>query len=592
MQKFLIFSLGLCLLALTACSERPPKNPVLRIETGEHTAEIMNIAILPEQHLLATGSADKTVRLWDMTNAHLLRTLRLPIEKGDEGKVYAVAISPDGQTVAVGGYTGTWDKASCCIYLFDRKNGELTGRITGLENVIKDLAFSPDGRLLAAGLGGGQGLRLYRKDGKKWPLYKEDRNYNGDLCRLSFAPRTAKQQEDRLLTSSFDGHLRLYVFKGKELSLEALVRTAGGKRPYGVAFSPDGKRIAAGYDDTPSVTVHQGTNLTQLYAADTQGINKGNLASVTWSSDGNRLYGAGRYLHKTIIICRWDKEGRGKRQELPSGVYQTISNMRSVAGGGVVYGSADTSWGMMDSQGHYEVEKRSIIDVREMGENFRLAADGRSVGFAYKYGGKEPANFSVDTLGFGTQVPLLAPKTKGLAIKHWKNNYHPTLDGLGLEIMQHEPSRSLAIAAKGKSFLLGTDWNLYSFTEDGLLRWRQEMLSVAWSVNISTDNRLAVAALGDGTIRWYRYSDGQLLLSFFPSRDQTHWIAWTPSGYYAASPGGEKLMGWHNNRGVDHAAEFFPASQFRKQFYRPDVVKNILITLDEQKALKKANTQR
>jgi hypothetical protein len=105
------------------------------------------------------------------------------------------------------------------------------------------------------------------------------------------------------------------------------------------------------------------------------------------------------------------------------------------------------------------------------------------------------------------------------------------------------------------------------------------------AVNISRDSRLAVAAFSDGTIRWYRYEDGKELLALFVHRDGKRWVLWTPQGYYDASPGGEDLIGWHVNRGLDAAADFFPASRFRERFYRPAAVSGVLRTLDIAKAL-------
>jgi len=56
-----------------------------------------------------------------------------------------------------------------------------------------------------------------------------------------------------------------------------------------------------------------------------------------------------------------------------------------------------------------------------------------------------------------------------------------------------------------------------------------------------------------------------------------------------ASPGGEDLIGWHLNRGWNQAADFFPASRFRDRFNRPDIVRLMLTTLDEDEAIKQAN---
>jgi hypothetical protein len=110
-------------------------------------------------------------------------------------------------------------------------------------------------------------------------------------------------------------------------------------------------------------------------------------------------------------------------------------------------------------------------------------------------------------------------------------------------------------------------------------------------VNLSGDGSLAVAALADGTIRWYRMTDGKELLAFFPHADKKRWILWSPSGYYDCSPGAEELIGWHVNRGKDAAADFFPASRFRNVYYRPDIVGRMLETLDENEAIRLANAE-
>jgi hypothetical protein len=66
-------------------------------------------------------------------------------------------------------------------------------------------------------------------------------------------------------------------------------------------------------------------------------------------------------------------------------------------------------------------------------------------------------------------------------------------------------------------------------------------------------------------------------------------VLWTPRGHYAASPGGEDLIGWQVNRGWDEAPEFYSASRFRDRFHRPDVVDLVLEELDVDKAAAKAD---
>jgi len=108
---------------------------------------------------------------------------------------------------------------------------------------------------------------------------------------------------------------------------------------------------------------------------------------------------------------------------------------------------------------------------------------------------------------------------------------------------------------------------------------------------MNTNGKVVVAALGDGTLRWYRVSDGKEILALFPHKDRKRWVLWTPSGNYDASPGGEDLIGWHVNNGREKEASFFAASRFRSTFYRPDVIDRVVATLDEGEAVRLANAE-
>jgi len=97
--------------------------------------------------------------------------------------------------------------------------------------------------------------------------------------------------------------------------------------------------------------------------------------------------------------------------------------------------------------------------------------------------------------------------------------------------------------------------------------------TTAWLVNASADGRFVVAALGDGTIRWYRTADGSEALALFVHADAQRWVVWTPEGFYAASsPEAESLMGYVLNQGRDKEAEFVSSGQLRQQFYRPALI--------------------
>ncbi len=588
--------LGLAAAALVAVGyfvlrNPPPRLPpgaVLRIETGMHIAMINRIGVDAGERFLVTGSDDKTVRVWDPDDGGLLGILRPPIGEGDEGKIYAVALSPDGETVAAGGWTtGTSEPES--LYLFDRASGRLVRRIGDLPEVVFHLAFSPNGRRLAAALGGANGIRLFRvRDGQE---LAQDADYGHDSDWVDFDP------QGRLASTCFDGFLRLY---DSELSLLAKVEAPGGERPFGIRFSPDGQRLAVGYDDTTRVDVLSGSDLSLLYSPDTGDVSNGDFSKVAWSVDGQFLYAAGMYDDGTgnNPIRRWSDAGKGPYRDLP-GAPQTIMDLASLQDGSLVFGAGDPAWGIVTADGKHRVFLGpQIANFSDNREGFLLDATGRVVRFGYQSGGESPATFSLTGRVLTPDPPdderLRSPRTEapGLSVESWRNSYQPTLDGEPLELAELEFSRSLAIAPDGQSFLLGAEWNLRSFDLDGEERWKRAAPGAAWAVNLSGDGRLAVAAFADGTIRWYDYADGEELLAFFPHADRRRWVLWTPSGYYDASPDGEELIGWHVNRGPDREAVFYPAEIFRERFYRPDVVDRILETLDEATAVELADAER
>lgn len=553
-----------------------------------HTAKIGRIGFDKAGRFVVTASHDKTARVWDARDGRLLQILRPPIGDGNEGKLYAVALSPDGALVACGGWTGfEWDK-SHSIYLFDRASGALRRRIAGLPNIINDLEFAPDGARLAATLGG-NGVRVFRvADGA---LDWEDRDYGEQSNGASW------DGAGRLATTCLDGLIRLYDARGQLLRK---ARAPSGERPFGIAFSPDGARLAVGYDDSTRVDVLDGRDLSLLFSPATADVTNGNFYGVAWSADGSALFAGGRYVKGgSNPIRRWADGGRGAARDLPA-AQNTIFDLQPLPGGALAWGAGDPAWGVLDGSGaRRNGQTPPIADLRTLLDNFRLAGDGTLLAFAYEQYGKSPARFDVATRllesgdKLASQAALQAPLTEvpGLAVIDWQDTYQPKLNGRALTLKQYERSRSLALAPDGSGFLLGTEWSLRWFGRDGVAKWQVPAPSAAWAVNVARRGDVCAAAYGDGTIRWYRVRDGVELLAFFPHADRKRWVLWTPTGYYDASPGGEELIGWHLNNGRDREADFFPASRFRDKFYRPDVVAKVLSTLDEAKALQQADAE-
>ena len=178
----------------------PTPQPLPRLETGMHTAPINRIATDAKGRWAVTASRDKTARVWDIASGRQLAVLRPPQDFGNEGELYAVALSPDGGVAAVSGWTGwDWDH-HVSVYLFDRATGSLRQRIGDLPDAILHLAFSPDGQFLVACLASGFGVRVFDVQSSNKEEKGSDPNYKGNCESAHFSPNNRQ-----LVTTALDG---------------------------------------------------------------------------------------------------------------------------------------------------------------------------------------------------------------------------------------------------------------------------------------------------------------------------------------------------------------------------------------------------
>jgi WD40 repeat protein len=106
-----------------------------------HSDWVWAVAFSPDSKQIASGSGDKTIKLWDATTGDLQKTLA-----GHSGSVRAVAFLPDGKRIA----SGSGDET---IKLWDATTGDLQKTLAGHSDSVWAVAFSPDGKRIASGSG-------------------------------------------------------------------------------------------------------------------------------------------------------------------------------------------------------------------------------------------------------------------------------------------------------------------------------------------------------------------------------------------------------------------------------------------------------
>lgn len=567
-------------------SETTASEPILKIETGFHSA-IVNKISLTRNGQLVSVSDDKTARLWTAIDEPS-KVLRVPIGPQNEGALYAVAASPNKDIAVVGGYTGiSWD-STATVYTIDLNTGEIVGSLPGIPGAIHALNYSKDGNYLA--IGTKKGLLLVV-----------------DLVAKSFATQnndcsdtvTAIEYlaDNRFITACLDGSVRMYDEKFQLIAKHTL---ANKHRPWRIAPSPNQTQVAIGTLDASEIEVLSLKDLTPTNTLSPNQKKTGAFASVDWS--GDTLFGAGTYRDPfgDIFIHTWNLK-TGKQSDIAV-AKDSITDLQLVANKELAYATAEGLIGkvLLDSQ-EIMAQRRLIPDYRGayLGK-FALSKDGSVLEIGKARGGKQPIKFSFleRTLAENPEPDkgLFSPIIPTAAI-NWRNSMQPTLNGKPIPLRDNEYSRSIASSDDGTLVVIGADYSLGLF-KNGESLWSITQQSPALAVNLTRDGRYVVAALGDGTVHWLNVSDASEAMTLFITADN-RWVAWTPDGYFDHSteiaPQAQEnvarrglrpvvqshtmassFVGYHINKGHTTTPTFVSSDQIQRNFYRPDLVSQTL----------------
>lgn len=275
------FSLLLLLSSVAPLSGQEAESP-LRILKG-HSGSVMSVAFSPDGEMLASGSRDDAIKLWDVLTRKLLRTLT-----GHGADVYSIAFSPDGKVLA----SGSADKS---VRLWEVQTGVLRGTLMGHDGIVRWVTFSPDGKMLASG-SEDKTLRLW--DAARGKLLRTLPGHA--LKSLAFSP---------------DG--KTMVSGGRDTTVQLWDVTTGKRRALleghsgcieGVAFSPDGNMVASSSEDG-TVRLWDVAKATLRQTLRGHGME---VDSVVFSPDGKVIASGG----KDRSIKLWDTQTGELRRTL------------------------------------------------------------------------------------------------------------------------------------------------------------------------------------------------------------------------------------------------------------------------------------
>jgi WD40 repeat protein len=191
-----------------------------------HRSEVNSVAVTPDRKYVVSGSSDKTVRVWDLATGQEVRRFM-----GHEDWVLSVAVTPDGQYVV----SGSGDKT---VRLWELATGQEVRRFTGHENWVLSVAVTPDGQYVVSG--------SWDKTVRLWDLAtgKEVRRFPGHSDCVNSVAVTPDGKY--AVSASADKTVRLWdVATGKEVR-----RFTGHEgEVLSVAVTPDGQYVVSGSDD-------------------------------------------------------------------------------------------------------------------------------------------------------------------------------------------------------------------------------------------------------------------------------------------------------------------------------------------------------
>lgn len=191
-----------------------------------HGDRVRTVAISPDGQLLVSGSSDKSIKLWDLSQGALLQTLT-----GHTGAIHAVIVHPNGRVVI----SASSDKT---IRLWHLTKGQLLHTFTDHTNWVNTLAIGAKGQLLASG-SDDQTIKVWNL--KTGQLMHNLTGHSGPVHAVAISP-----DGKTLISGSSDKSIRVWNLVNGTL---ALTLTRHSSRVNSVAISPNGLIAASGSDD-------------------------------------------------------------------------------------------------------------------------------------------------------------------------------------------------------------------------------------------------------------------------------------------------------------------------------------------------------
>jgi WD40 repeat protein len=560
----------------------------LRLRLEAHRGEALSLAFAPGGNTLASGGEDKVIRLWDLASGRLMRDL-----KGHRDAVRALAFSPDGKTLASGGSDWAYHRGRDTSRFpgpDPGRRGEwrlwvpATGAVTRTVSEpdrVSSLAFSPDGTLLACGVG--RDVRLY--DLASETPGRIMTSHDGAVSSLAFTP-----DGQSLISGSHDRTARRVRIPSGDEEWRA---PGYWEQVNSVAISRDGRLIAAGSSDL-RFAEHKldagarglGPGAVRLWDARTGrllrrlGDPAEQVMAVALSPDGRRVASAGAGTRGSGAVRLWDGTTGESAWSADDHTDVALGIAFAPDGSSLATAAADGTIKIRDPRTGAVVRtlvghQGGATSLAFSGDGALLCGGGADEG-AYLWDTRtgralraiRPAKSLRERILGGQVSPKMsvALSPDGGALVTCSGSISPDYGDRQIRVwdtqtgaLRREFSRPqsagrfVALSPDGATVAtngLGKAIALWDVKTGRLVRELVGHPHPPQSAVFSADGRLLVSGADYRTVKVWEVATGRLLATFVtfsesrPGTAQDDWLATTADGSYDGSPGVERFLRW------------------------------------------------
>lgn len=611
-MRYLYIAATFVFLAPTAWAQdkKASANAVyLAVDTGGHAGPVHDMGFTPDGQRLVSIE-DKVVHVWNLSSGERERRWRLPshLEK--------LAVAPDGVTVAVA--TGVEAEAKyrrqITFWILNLRSGEALVHHEDIGYPLSSLEFSPDGKRLAwstwyqAGvmdhlLKKGRVTHLIERDDLTgWAAFSKD----GNQLLVTGGMKKGKQCQAYNVPPPEGALKSVHHLKKPLFELEdSKPKQVQPRVAWRVLWAPDGSRFAS-WDDEPAA-IHLWAPDGKRETTGTGSVRKISLKGSLPHVDFLQFAGPSKLLAAAIVesktetlkTCLVDLQAPNKIERFQFPVRSEQAPCWAATPDGR-YLAVNSGPGFQILV--YDLQERKLLHKLGKPQPFPRAVawgrDSRSIGWAFRKNKDEwslTAGLNLSTLETldGNQVRDFTFGHKPLKWKNEGKDEHITLthDGKSVKTELRGPVNGLAFykdAADRPHAVLHQKWGENIHLVNLETGKANRIAGDAQRFSVSPDQRYLLVVRGEQMVDIFRIDakPAQVMKVLVFGSD---WIAWSPKGYYAASVGGEELMGWAVKSDEETPLAMYPLERFRKHYYRPDIIKLLLEKGNLPEAEKAAN---